>query len=216
MARWLYTPRGCAILYVPFRNQHLVRSTIPTSHGFIKRSQEVQDVTYEPVSDGSVFAKNFETVGTVDLSPYLCARDAIRWRKEACKGENAIIEYCTALAKNAGIKVANILGTEVLDNKTGTLTDCFMANVRLPLSVSPHPIEGQNTVRAEEIGIARQWILKRMTSDANTYVIIAPYGGIWWLRLSSQIYLTIDDFERAAIILKKLCDRMGNREFLHS
>ncbi|KXH39124.1 aminotransferase [Colletotrichum salicis] len=32
--KWLFTPRSVAAFYVPKRNQHMIRTTLPTSHGF--------------------------------------------------------------------------------------------------------------------------------------------------------------------------------------
>lgn len=63
--KWLFTPRGCAVLYIPTRNQHLVRSTLPTGFNFAKDSSRSK----------AKFAANFADVATSDDTPYLCIFD---------------------------------------------------------------------------------------------------------------------------------------------
>ncbi|CAN8102084.1 unnamed protein product [Discula destructiva] len=147
--KWLFVPRGCAVLYVPRRNQHLVRSTVPTSHGYVPlpgpdgggnggggggggsggaRKNPL------PPSSKSAFVKNFEYVGTLDNSPYLCVRDAIEWRERVLGGEERIRGYVTGLAQTGGDEVARALGTWVMRNEEGTM-ECGMVNVAMPLVV---------------------------------------------------------------------------------
>ncbi|KAJ3526361.1 hypothetical protein NMY22_g10196 [Coprinellus aureogranulatus] len=33
--KWLYAKRSCAVLYIPFRNQHIIKTTLPTSNYYI-------------------------------------------------------------------------------------------------------------------------------------------------------------------------------------
>lgn len=137
--KWLHVPRGCAVFYVPVRNQHLMRSTLPTSHGFVPKAGNTL-VSPLPPSAKSEYISNFEFIGTLDNSPYLCIPAALAWREKVVwkdlRGEDAVIGYGQYLAERAGEIVSKILGTEVLQNEEGTLTKCHFANVRLPLDLN--------------------------------------------------------------------------------
>ena len=124
------------------------------------------------------------------------------------RGEEAITDYTTGLARKAGKIVSSILGTETLENKEGTLGNCVFANVRLPLSVSD--LTDGDTAKAIQID---QWIAKTLVKDYKTFIAIIFYGNAWWVRLSSQIYLTEKDFEWAGKVLKEVCKRVENGEW---
>ncbi|KAI0173203.1 PLP-dependent transferase [Hypoxylon sp. FL1284] len=191
--KWLYVPRGCAVLYVPVKHQSMIASTLPTSHGYISRTGE----RHNPLPKGtqSAFVNNFQFVGTVDLSPYLCVRDAIAFRKEVLGGEAKILKYIHALAKEGGKRVAEILGTEVLDNASETLSRSAMTNVALPLT----PEQGASSLK---------WMEERMVKDYGTFIPLFQYNGRLWARLSAQVYLDIEDFEWAGRMLLKLIERV--------
>lgn len=161
--KWLFVPRACAVLYVPLRNQRLVRSTLPTSHSYVPDRHEEGGLVRDASSmfpgtsdhdeenemqgrsgeDGTVamgssdpsFADMFAYVGTSDSSPYLCVKDAIEWRERVLGGEDRIRAYCLQLARDGGDTVANILGTWVMQNEEGTLLRCSMVNVAIPVVV---------------------------------------------------------------------------------
>ncbi|KAF3065926.1 hypothetical protein GL218_09229 [Daldinia childiae] len=84
--KWLYVPRSCAVLYVPFRNQSLIASTVPTSHGYISKSGDRFNPL--PKSHPSPFVNNFQFMGTLDTSAYLCVKDAIVWREQTFGSED--------------------------------------------------------------------------------------------------------------------------------
>jgi len=206
--KWLYVPRGCAVLYVPIRNQHLLRATLPTGYGFVPLSREVEAREALPVPGKNDFVANFAYVGTKDDTPYLCVPAALEWRSklewEGRRGEEAIIAYMHELARKGGQTVAAILGTEVLDNEEDSLGKCSFTNVRLPLSVSN--VTKGNPATAEEIG---QWIMKKMTFEYQTAVYVFLYADVWWTRLSAQVYLTLRDFDCAGRKLKAACESVN-------
>ncbi|KAF2731505.1 PLP-dependent transferase [Polyplosphaeria fusca] len=215
--KWLFAPRGCAVLYVPERHHGMMRSTLPTSHGFEPRPQPGGLSIYNPFepSGKSAFVNNFEFVGTVDGAPYLCVLAALEYR-EGVGGEEKILEYCHGLAKEAGLRTAEIFGTEMLQNSTGTLTDCGMSNVRLPLDFEQvAKVAAKGGMGKERLGFfVRDWMQRTMMQESDTFMGLMWIGGQWWVRWSAQIYLELADFEWGAETLKRLCARVEKGEFL--
>ncbi|KAI5252033.1 PLP-dependent transferase [Aureobasidium subglaciale] len=211
--KWLYTPRGCALLYVPERNQGLIRSTLPTSHGF----DPLPTVGAAPINNPlppsakSAFIVNFEFVGTIDNSPYTSLpaavefRETITWQDK--NGEDAIISFTQNQARKAGKLVADILQTVVMENAEGTLGRCNFSNVKLPLD--PTALAGGETGKAVKIA---QWIATTLVEQYNTFIAIIYYGDAWWVRLSAQVYLTMEDWEWAGTILNEICERVRKGE----
>ena len=131
--RWLYTSRACAVFYVPSRNQHLIRSSLPTSHGFQVAEKEGIDGLSSATLNQGRFAELFNWTATVDQTPCICVAEAINFRKEICAGEKVIRQYCFRLTCDGGAIISDILGTEVMQNPESALTQCYFTNVRLSL-----------------------------------------------------------------------------------
>jgi hypothetical protein len=158
-------------------------------------------------------------VATIDYTPYLCIPAAIEFRNKICGGEEAIRKYCYDLARAGGKRVVDILGTEVIDNKSGTLSQCYFANVKLPLVFTkpdgnhsyPHP--SQKPLDSEDVGKVQRWLNATAVKEFDTYLQIAFHSGYMWVRLSGQIYLELKDFEWVGEKLKELCKRAQKGEF---
>lgn len=210
--KWLFTPRGCAVFYVPVRNQHLLPSTLATSHGYVSASAK-RVAPPLPETGKSAFLNNFGFVGSRDNSAYYAVKDAIKWREDFCGGEDRIMEYIHDLNRRGIKKVAKILGTEYLDNKEGTLTQCAMGNVALPIWVEKAGREGDIVVPREDASKAFQWIKKIMYSEHNILLPVFLIGDRYWMRLSAQIYLDESDYEKGADIVKKICERVRKGEY---
>ncbi|KAK3671558.1 hypothetical protein LTR78_008480 [Recurvomyces mirabilis] len=209
--KWLYVPRPCAILYVPERHQHLMRSTIPTSHGFVPKGRDDQ-VSPLPPSKHSGFVHSFEFVASVDNSPYLCFKPALEWRGrvvwEGGKGEEAIYGYCVQQAREAGRSVAKVLGTRCMGEEGDEARKCAFVNVRLPLDFQKDA--GGDKGRAIRMA---QWMSERLVEEKNTFIAFFFYADAWWVRLSGQIYLTMDDFKWGGEVLKDVCERAKRGEW---
>ena len=204
------------MFYVPVRNQGLIRSSLPTSHGFVPRGGE-ERFNPLPPSGKSVFVNGHEFVGTVDSSPYLCVVDGLKWREEVLGGEERVREALTALAREGGKKVAEILGTEVLDNESGSMSRCSMINVALPLVVQGGEGQGEEgkatAIPESDKAAATNWMLQRLVNEHKTFVALYVYRGRWWARLSAQVYLELEDFEWAGQVLKEVCERVAKGEY---
>ncbi|PTB38747.1 uncharacterized protein TrAFT101_006770 [Trichoderma asperellum] len=213
--KWLFVPRGCAVFYVPVRNQHLLPSTLSTSHGYIPKTG-TRTTPPDIYSSKSFFINNFQWAGTKDYSPNYCVKDAVAYRKEILGGEERILNYLWDLNKKGSKHVAGVLGTEVLDNSKGTLTNCAMANIALPLwkgEKGPEAKETEIVVPAEDMSLAVAWLMRTLADDYKTIVPMFLLGNRLWFRTSAQIYLDMEDYEYLAESLKAMCERVGKGEY---
>ncbi|KAK9235559.1 pyridoxal phosphate-dependent transferase [Lipomyces kononenkoae] len=205
--KWLFTPRGCAVLHVPVRNQALIRTTFPTSHGFNPIEELNAPNPHLTLSPGkSQFESLFEFVATMDSSPYTCVPTALAFRRDVCGGEDNIIEYMQYIVTQGTNAVASMLGTEVMATDASSpadeLRNCALANVRLPLSVGT---AADADVAAEDFGEICNWMQTTMVDKFHTFLPIFFYGGHLWARFSGQVYLETSDFKFAGNLLKGLC-----------
>lgn len=218
--KWLLTPRGCAVFYVPVRNQDLIVSSMPTSHGYISKAGQ----RYNPLPPNgkSKFVNGFEFIGTIDNSSYLCVKDAIKWREEVLGGEAKIMEYQQNLAKTGGRRVAEILGTEMMDNAAGTLSNCALVNVALPLTIQVEgaakneDTDGEKSaypvIQAKDVHTVTQWMVESLVYDHNTFIAMIVHRNRWWARLSAPVYLSMEDFEWAGKTLLEVCEKTRTLE----
>ncbi|KIW98087.1 uncharacterized protein Z519_01671 [Cladophialophora bantiana CBS 173.52] len=207
--KWMFVPRSVAAFFVPKRNQHLIRTTLPTSHGFQpQRSNEIHDPM--PTSEETnPMVKQFEYFGTIDGAPYCCIEEAVRFRNEVCGGEAAIRTYCTSLAKKAEEVLVEALGTETFD--IPETHRVFFAHVRLPISVG----NGAGyDVLPSDVPVVTQFMNKEFAETYRTFFFVLFYRGAWWVRMSATVYVDMEDCKYAAFVLKDLSERICRKEYL--
>ncbi|KAF5134020.1 Hercynylcysteine sulfoxide lyase [Metarhizium anisopliae] len=113
--------------------------------------------------------------------------------------------------------VADALGTTYLDNSKGTMTNCAMGNVSLPVWVGERGEGAKETdivVPEEDRDTVFQWITETLVRDYRTFMLRFIMGNRYWIRISAQIYLDLADYEFAAKALGDICERIGKREYL--
>ncbi|KDR68934.1 hypothetical protein GALMADRAFT_77978 [Galerina marginata CBS 339.88] len=185
-SKWYYAQRGCAVLYVPFRNQAMIKT------------QLVPGVCHPvPGVAPSTFIHKFFWTGQTDPVPTLSIEFATAFRQRL-GGEKKINDYCHALAVEGGRLVAKKLGTAVMDpTDLGELT-ANMTNIELPISRTIKPSNEVFLLFEEEL--------------IEVHKTFAPpfyYEGRWWVRASAQIYNDLSDFERLGKALVEVCQKIN-------
>lgn len=195
-------PRGCAVLYVPFRNQKLITTTIPTSWGYETPEERAK------MDPREYFSRLFDKVSTIDNTPYCCVPLALKFRSSVCGGEAAIRAYCEVIARKGGDRMAEILNTEVLGSPESSFRRCCFVNVRLPLTLSDLGVDASS---GREVA---RWMQELTPAEYETYIPIKFYAGGFWCRISGQVYLAVEDFEWAARVLLRICERARAGEWM--
>lgn len=210
---------------MPKRNQHLLRTSYPTSHGYTFPSERGR------LHDGGKtdFELLFEFVATTDDTPYMCVPAAIKFREEVCGGDSAVQNYIQDIAQRGGDLVAGILGTSIMQEpglsnaSQSDIRKCAMVNVRMPLGfkdgVLNEHVPNPNTspyqlFSVDDAGKMGSWMENTLITEFDTFAKFYPHGGWLWLRLSGQIYLDMDDFEWIGHVVAQLCERVAKGEWL--
>ncbi|KAF7369731.1 Aminotran-5 domain-containing protein [Mycena venus] len=192
--KWLFAKRGCAVMFVAERNQHIVKSSFPTSKVYISPSDRE--------FPGQSFIEQYNWNGTIDFVPPLSITAALEFR-EWLGGEDAINGYCHDMAMRGGAHLASLFGTRVLD-ETGEFT-CNMVNIQIPLPPSVHPSE-------EITNLFNQKLLAPTNRKTKVSAGIFYHNGAWWARCSAQIWTELGDFELLGSVLTEVCEEVA-REY---
>lgn len=178
--KWGYTPRGSAVLYVD-KKHHRTVHTLPVSHTYLDDKAEL-----DPKLEERRLIDRFTFVGTLDFTTHLSVAEAWKFRQEI-GGEEKIREYCFNLAKQVGELAAKEWGTEVLENKAGTLSTA-MVNVRLPIS------EKFLSSASEEKKLELFRLINDHPMKFDTFVPPSYHNGKMYVRFSCQVYNELSDY----------------------
>ncbi|KAI0905856.1 aminotransferase family protein-like protein [Ustulina deusta] len=215
--KWLFVPRGVSALYVPKRNQKLIRTSLPTSYRFRKHAGEAGE-------DSNAFVELFNFIATLDMTNFLMVQPALAFRAQICGGEDAIRGYCRSIARKGGEAAASILGTEIMDSPDSRMRECYFANVRLPLELAANNddsrigdervSEDKGNIPLQHAAKVIQWFKETGVRESGCYFQTCVYRGALWWRLSGMIYVDVDDFRKSAEVMKGLCQRAAGGEYL--
>ncbi|KAJ6493173.1 PLP-dependent transferase [Mycena sanguinolenta] len=190
--KWLFAKRGCAVMFVAERNQHIIKSSFPTSKEYISPT----DRTFPAQS----LIEQYNWNGTIDFVPPLSITAALEFR-QWLGGEDAINGYCHDMAMRGGVHLASIFGTRVLD-EIGEFT-CNMVNVQIPLPPDVRPSEEVNN-------LFDQKMLAPTNCKIKVSAKIFHHNDAWWARCSAQIWTELSDFELLGTVLTEVCREVAH------
>jgi len=183
--KWMYAPRGCAILYISPHYESIIHPAV-VSYGYSRGCQE-----------------EFSWIGTQDYSAFITAAEVIQFR-EWLGGESVIQNYTHSLAVEGGQLLSRMFQTKVMENDSNSLT-ASMVNILLPVSVSSSyrvcaSDDNENIQRDDHDHNQNDVFMKSigeiLITKYNAYATVYYHHHEWWLRVSAQIYNDLDDFQR--------------------
>lgn len=130
----------------------------------------------------------------MDFSPYMTVPAALKFREDV-GGEQAIMSYTHRLAVDGGNFIANVLGTEVLQDVDQIAN---MVDVRLP-------IDNPDDLRLN----TNFWFDTLLYRFPQVFVPAYRLGGQWWIRISAQIYNDLTDFEVLGNVFSTICNEIN-------
>jgi len=181
--KWLYSPKGSALLWVTKSKQDTVIPTVISS-------------TFDSglIREDSIYLDRFQYTGTRDYTPYCALGAALDFRTAV--GEEKIMEYNHQLALWAESYLVDFWKTEAMvpASMTGT-----MSNVRLPGVTDAQQMSWLTNQLFNEYNM--QIAVFNMTNEVTK-------EESFWIRLSAQIYLEQIDFVRLGQAVSDLVETM--------
>jgi len=179
--KWLCAPKGAAFLYVRRDKQDAIRPTT-ISHG-----------ANSPRADKSRFQLEFDWMGTVDPSPYLCVPVAIDFMGSLLSGG-----WPELMAKNHALALA---GRQILADKLDLPLPCPDEMVG---SMAVVPLGDQNSDAVGNGGIPLLQEALWEIFKIEVPVIPWPDASKRLVRISAQFYNTLPQYEYLAKALVEL------------
>ena len=174
--KWLYSPKGSAVLWVRPELQALVEPTVISWEG--------RGATH--------FQLAFSYVGTTDVSRTLAIGAALEFRKSVGT-EGEIMGYMHGLAVQGGRLLAAAWGTELLFEDTSRFA--AMVDVRVPVT---------NATLAHLIGPALMARYNTFVPIYDLFGVGGAAPNTFYARVSCQIYTELSDLKFLADAVKAI------------
>jgi hypothetical protein len=172
--KWMYSPKGSAIMWIHKSRITPVfpEPTVISSENFVSFDND----------DDPMYSRYIYT-STKDYTSILSIKKAMEFRQQVLGGDTTIYKYIRGLALQAKQYLQELWNTPTL---TPSSMEEFMINVILPIN---HTREDKRDVATS----LQRWLY----TTKDMYVVIAeePSSGYIYTRLSSQIYLLMEDFQ---------------------
>jgi isopenicillin-N epimerase len=124
--------------------------------------------------DGDGFQALFQYTGTRNYCAFLAVGAALDFRQRI--GDAAIYQYIHDVAWQGALSVASIFNTSLL--VPNEAMNGALVSIVLPTNN----------------GTAVQLVAQTLLRDYNTYIQTSAIDGVWYVRISGQIYLEVSDF----------------------
>lgn len=186
--KWLYLPRGCAVLYVDKKHFRTIQ-TLPVSHSYVDVNAELT-----PDQLDNLLVSKFTFIGSKNFAAVACVETALKFRNEVCGGEEKIREYCFDLARKVGELTTKLWpGTSLLENANGTLLTS-MVTLQVPIENYSSDFDASDKTALASF---LPFVVKYQLENFKTYAPFGPHAGKILIRFSCQTYNEISDYEYA-------------------
>lgn len=209
--KWLYVPRGCAVLYVDAKHFSSIQ-TMPIASSFV---DDEDSLSYPREME---LVEKFKFIATKTFAQVSCIEAAINFRKNACGGESSIYDYCHDLCHRVGLLVTKDKwhGMSILNDGNDTVTT--MVNIEVPIDhiAKREDIVLDNSSNLQQdqfLGVSRKFVEEEMINKYHTFVPLFYHNNKFYARFSCQIYNELDDYDYASDVVLKVLKSLFRSDF---